>query len=48
MNVKAVIVEKTSKEGKPYKVIQVTFPNGYVLEKFLTNEQAYIIDLNNK
>lgn len=46
MNVKAVVVEKTSKAGKPYKVLQVTFPNGYVLETFLKTEQAYIIELN--
>lgn len=46
MNVKAVIVEKTSKAGKPYKVLQITFPNGYVFETFLNNEQSYIIEMN--
>ena len=46
MNVKAVVVEKTSKAGKSYKVLQVTFPNGYVLETFLKTEQAYILELN--
>ena len=46
MNIKAVIVEKTSKAGKPYKVLQITFPNGYVFETYLNNEQSYIIELN--
>lgn len=46
MNVEAVIVEKTSKAGKPYKVLQVTFPNGYVFETFLNNEQSFIIEMN--
>lgn len=48
MNLKAVIVEKNSKAGKPYKVLQITFPNGYIFETFLNNEQAFIIELNNK
>ena len=48
MNVKAVIVERTSKAGKLYKVLQITFPNGYVFETFLNNEQSYIIEMNNK
>lgn len=48
MNVKAVIVERTSKVGKLYKVLQITFPNGYVFETFLNNEQSYIIEMNNK
>ena len=46
MNVKAVIVEKISKAGKPYKVLQVTFPNGYVFETFLNDEQSFIIEMN--
>ena len=48
MNVKAVIVERTSKAGRLYKVLQITFPNGYVFETFLNNEQSYIIEMNNK
>lgn len=46
MNVKAVIVEKTSKAGKPYKVLLISFPNGYVFETFLNNEQSFIIEMN--
>ena len=46
MNVKAEVVEKVSKAGKPYKVLKVTFANGYVFETYLNNEQSYIIEMN--
>lgn len=42
MNVKAVIVERTSKAGKLYKVLQITFPNGYVFETFLTMNKVIL------
>ena len=35
------IVERTSKAGKPYKVVQLLFENGYELEMF-TRERAEI------
>lgn len=46
MNVKAEVVEKVSKAGKSYKVLKVTFANGYVFETYLNNEQSYIIEMN--
>lgn len=33
----------SSKSGKPYKVIILTFGNGYELTEFLTAEQEWII-----
>ena len=33
----------SAKSGKPYKVIVVTFQNGYEMTTFLTAEQEWII-----
>lgn len=37
------VEEKTSKAGKPYNVLVITFNNGYVFETFLNNEQTFCI-----
>lgn len=43
-NCKWRIEERVSaKSGKPYKVIVLTFANGYELTEFLTAEQEWII-----
>lgn len=38
-----VVVENVSKNGKPYKSLELHFKNGYVMTVFLNNEQAYIL-----
>lgn len=37
------LVEKTSKAGNNYHMLQVTFSNGYVWEEFVKNDAAFII-----
>lgn len=45
MECKYRIEERVSKNGRPYKVIILTFSNGYEMVNFLTNEQEYIISM---
>lgn len=42
------VVEAVSKNGKPYKQLQVIFSNGYVFTTFLTNEQFFVIRYSEK
>lgn len=42
-NAKWKVVENVSKNGKPYKSLEIKFKNGYVMTIFLNNEQAYIL-----
>jgi len=43
------IVEKVSKKsGNPYQVLEVVFGNGYIYSNFLTQEQVFIIKMNDK
>lgn len=37
------VEERTSKAGRPYYMLVITFKNGYVFETILNREQAYII-----
>lgn len=44
-NVKGVsLVTKKSKAGNDYVVLRVTFPNGYVVDNFLNQDQQFIIN----
>lgn len=40
------VEERTSKNGRPYYMLVVTFDNGYQFETLLSKEQAFIIQLN--
>ena len=41
---KCIIESRVSgKTGKPYKVLVLKFENGYIMETFLNNEQAFIL-----
>lgn len=45
MNYKIEVQERVSaKSGKSYKVLVITFANGYVFETFLNNEQAFCLE----
>lgn len=34
---------KVSSKGKPYEVLEVHFPNGYILTTFISDEQKFIL-----
>ena len=39
-------VEKTSKNGNPYHVLEITFPGGYKKLVFLDNAEIHILKTN--
>ena len=34
---------KVSSKGKPYEVLEVHFPNSYILTTFISDEQKFIL-----
>ena len=40
-----VPVQKTSKKGVPYMVLEVTFPSGYKKIVFLEQAEQYLVNL---
>lgn len=48
MDVKATLVEKTSKSGKPYKVIEIKLTDNYTKLVFLENAELELLALNDK
>lgn len=39
------VVEKTSKSGKPYVALEITFPGGYKKLVFLTPAEIHLVQL---
>lgn len=39
------VVEKTSKNGKPYVCLEITFPSGYKKVVFLDKAEEYLVRL---
>lgn len=39
----SLVTKTSSKTGNDYRVLEVTFIDGYVYSQFLNNDQAYIL-----
>lgn len=43
MEFAVVVVNKVSKNGKPYTALEITFPSGYKKLVFLSDAEKYLV-----